>query len=425
MDVKNIRLKTGTIIRDKKLKRDYMLLPEDCDIRVDISEWYEMTKVFNTAMQVYVVSVYYQTLLDMETLKAEKKNLLLDRYELGSQMSEKEKDVFFTKMLLQGIKIDREYKFPLNVNYIDIRTMKVGEKAEFYDTYLINKQEDFFLSDDLKFADLQNIRLILTKKSSTLYLFQTVLQNTEMYLVNEREIDTTKKYTDSFEKLLVKVIKNNFLRCKILKSVKYSSFSYQLRGEKRAYKQLNEVIKNYGHYLDVVMGRKKWGNYNPVDSVKVDVLGLIKTDEKAIRKQVRELLIPRINNSVNDLYIEIKNTNYAYSAKITSEMEEYLFDGIYKEIIKRVGRPHPNRNIITYVKKSNMTPGIEVKEEAGIYYVRVLSYIVLFSTATCYTDYNKLIETMYHSINTAKTARETLLMNHFKEFKYLFKGVFE
>ena len=179
MDVKNIRLKTGTIIRDKKLKRDYMLLPEDCDIRVDISEWYEMTKVFNTAMQVYVVSVYYQTLLDMETLKAEKKNLLLDRYELGSQMSEKEKDVFFTKMLLQGIKIDRAYKFPLDVNYIDIRTMKVGEKAEFYDTYLINKQEDFFLSGDLKFADLQNIRLILTKKSSTLYLFQTVLQNTE------------------------------------------------------------------------------------------------------------------------------------------------------------------------------------------------------------------------------------------------------
>ena len=72
MDVKKLRLKTGTIIRDKKLKRDYMLLPEDCDIRVDISEWYEMTKVFNTAMQVYVVSVYYQTLLDMETLKAEK-----------------------------------------------------------------------------------------------------------------------------------------------------------------------------------------------------------------------------------------------------------------------------------------------------------------------------------------------------------------
>lgn len=425
MDVKNIRLKTGTIIRDKKLKRDYMLLPEDCDIRVDISEWYEMTKVFSTAMQVYVVSVYYQTLLDMETLKAEKKNLLLDRYELGSQMSEKEKDVFFTKMLLQGIKIDREYKFPLNVNYIDIRTMKVGEKAEFYDTYLINKQEDFFLSSDLKFADLQNIHLILTKKSSTLYLFQTVLQNTERYLVNEREIDTTKKYTDSFEKLLVKVIKNNFLRCKLLKSVKYSSFSYKLRGKKRAYKQLNEVIKNYGHYLDVVTGRKKWGNYNPVDSVKVDVLGLIKTDEKAIRKQVRELLIPRINNSVNDLYIEIKNTNYAYSAKITSEMEEYLFDGIYKEITKRVGRPHPNRNIITYVKKINMTPGIEVKEEAGTYYVRVLSYIVLFSTNTCYTDYNKLIETMYHSINASKTARETLLTNHFKEFKYLFKGVFE
>ena len=425
MDVKNIKLKTGTIIRDKKLKRDYMLLPENCDIRVDISEWYEMTKVFSTAMQVYVVSVYYQTLLDMETLKAEKKNLLLDRYELGSQMSEKEKDVFFTKMLLQGIKIDREYKFPLNVNYIDIRTMKVGEKAEFYDTYLINKQEDFFFSGDLKFADLQNIRLILTKKSSTLYLFQTVLQNTERYLVNEREIDTTKKYTDSFEKLLVKVIKNNFLRCKILKSVKYSSFSYQLRGKKRAYKQLNEVIKNYGNFLDVVTGRKKWGNYEPVESVKVDVLGLIKTDEKAIRKQVRELLIPRINNSVNDLYIEIKNTNYAYSAKITSEMEEYLFDGIYKEIIKRVGRPHPNRNIITYVKKINMTPGIEVKEEAGKYYVRVLSYIVLFSTNTCYTDYNKLIETMYHSINTSKTARETLLMNHFKEFKYLFKGVGE
>lgn len=425
MDVKNIRLKTGTIIRDKKLKRDYILLPEDSDIRVDISEWYEMTKVFSTAMQVYVVSVYYQTLLDMETLKAEKKNLLLDRYELGSQMSEKEKDVFFTKMLLQGIKIDREYKFPLNVNYIDIRTMKVGEKAEFYDTYLINKQEDFFLSSDLKFADLQNIHLILTKKSSTLYLFQTVLQNTERYLVNEREIDTTKKYTDSFEKLLVKVIKNNFLRCKLLKSVKYSSFSYKLRGKKRAYKQLNEVIKNYGHYLDVVTGRKKWGNYNPVDSVKVDVLGLIKTDEKAIRKQVRELLIPRINNSVNDLYIEIKNTNYAYSAKITSEMEEYLFDGIYKEITKRVGRPHPNRNIITYVKKINMTPGIEVKEEAGKYYVRVLSYIVLFSTNTCYTDYNKLIETMYHSINASKTARETLLTNHFKEFKYLFKGVFE
>ena len=48
MDVKNIRLKTGTIIRDKKLKRDYMLLPEDSDIRVDISEWYEMTKVFST-----------------------------------------------------------------------------------------------------------------------------------------------------------------------------------------------------------------------------------------------------------------------------------------------------------------------------------------------------------------------------------------
>ena len=425
MDVKNIRLKTGTIIRDKKLKRDYMLLPEDCDIRVDISEWYEMTKVFSTAMQVYVVSVYYQTLLDMETLKAEKKNLLLDRYELGSQMSEKKKDVFFTKMLLQGIKIDREYKFPLARNYIDIRTMKVGEKAEFYDTYLINKQEDFFLSGDLKFADLKNIRLILTKKSSTLYLFQTVLQNTERYLVNEREIDTTKKYTDSFEKLLVKVIKNNFLRCKILKSVKYSSFSYQLRGKKRAYKQLNEVIKNYGNFLDVVMGRKKWGNYEPVDSVKVDVLGLIKTDEKAIRKQVRDTLIPRINNSVNDLYIEIKNTNYAYSAKITSEMEEYLFDGIYKEITKRVGRPHPNRNIITYVKKSNMTPGIEVKEEAGKYYVRVLSYIVLFSTTTCYTDYNKLIETMYHSINASKKAREILLTNHFKEFKYLFKGVFE
>lgn len=425
MDVKNRRLKTGTIIRDKKLKRDYMLLPENCDIRVDISEWYEMTKVFSTAMQVYVVSVYYQTLLDMETLEAEKKNLLLDRYELGSQMSEKEKDVFFTKMLLQGIKIDREYKFPLAVNYIDIRTMKVGEKAEFYDTYLINKQEDFFLSSDLKFADLQNIRLILTKKSSTLYLFQTVLQNTERYLVNEREIDTTKKYTDSFEKLLVKVIKNNFLRCKILKSVKYSSFSYQLRGERRVYKQLNEVIKNYGNFLDVVTDRKKWGNYEPVDSVKVDVLGLIKTDEKAIRKQVRELLIPRINNSVNDLYIEIKNTNYAYSAKITNEMEEYLFDGIYKEIIKRVGRPRPNRNIITYVKKSNMTPGIKVKEEAGKYYVRVLSYIVLFSTNTCYTDYNKLIENMYHSINASKTARETLLTNHFKEFKYLLKGVFE
>lgn len=425
MDVKKIRLKTGTIIRDKKLKRDYMLLPEDCDIRVDISEWYEMTKVFSTAMQVYVVSVYYQTLLDMETLKAEKKNLLLDRYELGSQMSEKEKDVFFTKMLLQGIKIDREYKFPLNVNYIDIRTMKVGEKAEFYDTYLINKQEDFFFSCDLKFSDLSNLHLILEKKSSTLYLFQTVLQNTESYLVNEREIDTTKMYKDSFEKLLVKVIKNNFLRCKILKSIKYSSFSYQLRGERRVYKQLNEVIKNYGHYLDVVTGRKKWGDYEPVDSVKVDVLGLIKTDEKAIRKQVRELLIPRINNSVNDLYIEIKNTNYAYSAKITSEMEEYLFDGIYKEITKRVGRPHPNRNIITYVKKINMTPGIEVKEEAGKYYVRVLSYIVLFSTNTCYTDYNKLIETMYHSINTSKTARETLLMNHFKEFKYLFKGVGE
>ena len=136
-------------------------------------------------------------------------------------------------------------------------------------------------------------------------------------------------------------------------------------------------------------------------------------------------MIPRINNSVNDLYIEIKNTNYAYSAKITSEMEEYLFDGIYKEITKRVGRPHPNRNIITYVKKSNMTPGIEVKEEAGTYYVRVLSYIVLFSTNTCYTDYNKLIETMYYSINASKTARKTLLMNHFKEFKYLFKGVFE
>ena len=40
MDVKNRRLKTGTIIRDKKLKRDYVLLPDYCDIRVYISEWY-------------------------------------------------------------------------------------------------------------------------------------------------------------------------------------------------------------------------------------------------------------------------------------------------------------------------------------------------------------------------------------------------
>lgn len=111
-----------------------MLLPEDSNLKVDISEWYEMTKVFSTAMQEHVVSVYYHTLLDMKTLKAEKKNLLLDRYELGSQMSEKEKEVFFTKMLLQGIKIEREYKFPLDVKYKDIREMKVGEKAEFYDT---------------------------------------------------------------------------------------------------------------------------------------------------------------------------------------------------------------------------------------------------------------------------------------------------
>ena len=29
------------------------------------------------------------------------------------------------------------------------------------------------------------------------------------------------------------------------------------------------------------MGRKKWWNYNPVESVKVDVLGLIKTDKRA------------------------------------------------------------------------------------------------------------------------------------------------
>lgn len=120
---------------------------------------------------------------------------------------------------------------------------------------------------------------------------------------------------------------------------------------------------------------------------------------------------------MNYLYIEVNNTNYAYSANITSEMEEYLFGGIYKEIIKRVGKPHPNRSIITYVKKINMTPGIEVKKEAGKYHVRVLSYIVYFSTNTCY------IETMYHRINTSKNVRETLLKNHFKELKYLFNGV--
>lgn len=96
MDVRNIRLETGTIIRDKKLKKDFMLLP-DVAIEVDVSEWCEMDKMFGSQMQDHIVSLYYQTLLDMKTFKAEKKNLLLDRYELGKQLHEKEKDVFLQR----------------------------------------------------------------------------------------------------------------------------------------------------------------------------------------------------------------------------------------------------------------------------------------------------------------------------------------
>lgn len=417
MDVRNIRLETGTIIRDKKLKKDFMLLP-DVNIEVDVSEWCEMDKMFGSQMQDHIVSLYYQTLLDMETFKAEKKNLLLDRYELGKQLHEKEKDVFFTKMMmLQGIKINRDFKFPV-VYYTDIRTMETNDSVSFFDDFLIKQNRDFFLSNDLKICG-SNLNLILKKKSSS-YLFQTVLVlDNKYYLLNEREIDITKTYTTEFEKLLVKVIKNNFLKCYAIKPLKFSSFSYKLSGKDEAYKDLDRIIKIYGHYLDAVTGKRRYGNYEPDERVKVDVLGLIKADEKTLKSNIHDILLSEVNDRIKCLSVEISNCSF--QVNITGEMEEHFINGIYEQIKKRL-KPYPNRSIAVYVKNSGKTPGLEVRPENGRYYVRVKAlvykFIFFYNPTHYFTEYNNMIEHMYNYINTSKESRETLIRNHFKEFKW-------
>lgn len=413
MDVRNIRLETGTIIKDKKLKKDFMLLP-DVAIEVNVSEWCEMDKMFGSQMQDHIVSLYYQTLLDMKTFKAEKKNLLLDRYELGEQLHEKEKDVFFTKMLMQGIKINRDFTFP-TVYYTDIRTMKPEDSVSFFDDFLIKQKRDFFLSSDLKICS-SNLNLILKKKSS-LYLFQTVLVlDNKYYLLNEREIDTTKTYTTEFEKLLINVIKNNFLKCYAIKPLKYSPFSYKLSGKEETYRNLDRIIKIYGRYLDAVTGKKRYGNYEPNEKVKVDVLGLIKADEKTLKSNIHDILLPEVNDRIKCLYVDISSCSF--QVNITGEMEEYFISGIYEQIKKRL-KPYPNRSIAVYVKNSGKTPGLSIIPDDGSYYVNALAYPFLFYTSKYYfTEYDNMIETMYNDINTSKKSREMLIRNHFKEFKW-------
>lgn len=315
---------------------------------------------------------------------------------------------------MQGIKINRDFKFPA-VYYTDIRTMKPEDSVSFFDDFLIKQKRDFFLSDDLKICS-SNLNLILKKKSS-LYLFQTVLVlGKKYYLLNEREIDTIKTYTTEFEKLLVKVIKNNFLKCYAIKPLKYSPFSYKLSGKEETYRDLDRIIKIYGHYLDAVTGKTRYENYDLNEELKVDVLGLIKADEKTLKSNIHDILLPEVNDRIKCLYVDISSCSF--HVNITDKMEEYFISGIYEQIKKRL-KPYPNRSIAVYVKNSGKTPGLSIIPDDGSYYVNALAYPFLFYTSKYYfTEYDNMIETMYNDINTSKKSREMLIQNHFKEFKW-------